>query len=75
MVGVIVRIDRDSFHVLDTNGNVVIVKLQEMGRKRPSTVGLDKNQNKIGPNDVVNVVDPKCKVVPLPQAPRPTRHS
>jgi transcription elongation factor SPT5 len=62
MVGVIVRIERDAFHVLDTNGNVQIVKLQEMGRKRTSTVGVDKNQNKISANDVVNVLDPKSKV-------------
>ena len=36
--------------------------LQEVGKKRQSTVGLDKNQNKIAQNDIVSIIDPKAKV-------------
>eukprot|EP00013_Stygamoeba_regulata_P001552 CAMPEP_0177634116 /NCGR_PEP_ID=MMETSP0447-20121125/3199_1 /TAXON_ID=0 /ORGANISM="Stygamoeba regulata, Strain BSH-02190019" /LENGTH=1069 /DNA_ID=CAMNT_0019135821 /DNA_START=2162 /DNA_END=5372 /DNA_ORIENTATION=+ len=62
-VGVIVRVDRDSFNLLDNAGNVQSIRLAEIGRKRNDrdAVAFDKNQNPIAINDIVSVVDGKYK--------------
>jgi len=59
VVGVIVKIERDSFKVLDNNGNVQTIRLQEIGNKRTSkdAVSFDRFQNQIGVGDVVKVAN------------------
>jgi transcription elongation factor SPT5 len=63
-VGVIVKIERDSFKVLDNTGNVQTILLQEMGHKRNTkhATALDCNQNTIAIGDVVRVIDGPHKV-------------
>lgn len=60
-VGVITRVGRDDFQVLNQNDVSVRVRLQEPRGKRNSSsaraAALDRNQNHIQSNDVVNVVD------------------
>jgi transcription elongation factor SPT5 len=63
-VGVIVKVDRDSFKVLDNNGTVKHVTLQEIGNKRNTrdATSFDSQQNAIGIGDIVKVVDGPHKV-------------
>jgi len=58
-VGVIVRIEKDAFRVLDNNGNVQNIRLQEIGNKRNlrDAVSFDSNHNQIHISDVVQVKD------------------
>ena len=63
-VGVIVRIERGACKVMDTTGTVQTVRLQAMGRKRMSSGGLDRHQNRLSPNDMVTVLEGKFKVCP-----------
>ncbi len=58
-VGVIVKVERDSFKILDNTGNIQTVKLQEMGTKKSSkyATAFDSRSNTINIDDIVNVVD------------------
>ena len=67
-MGVIVKIERDTFKILDNSGNIVVTTLQEIGRKRSSkdVESFDSHQNKITASDVVKVIDGPYKVCRLP---------
>ncbi|XP_031557165.1 transcription elongation factor SPT5-like [Actinia tenebrosa] len=58
-VGVIIRLDRDTFQVLNQHGKVVQVKHQAVGRRRENrgAVALDSEQNTIQVKDIVKVMD------------------
>ncbi|KAK3743846.1 hypothetical protein QZH41_011853, partial [Actinostola sp. cb2023] len=58
-VGVIIRLDRDTFQVLNQHGKVVQVKHQAVGRRRENkgAVALDSEQNTIQVKDIVKVID------------------
>lgn len=62
-VGMIVRIERDAFKILDNNGNLRTVKLQEMGQKRMvrNPQAFDSMNNPIGLNDQVQVLEGRYK--------------
>eukprot|EP01113_Clastostelium_recurvatum_P020602 TRINITY_DN2437_c0_g1_i1.p1 TRINITY_DN2437_c0_g1~~TRINITY_DN2437_c0_g1_i1.p1 ORF type:complete len:1057 (-),score=369.20 TRINITY_DN2437_c0_g1_i1:131-3301(-) len=57
--GVIVRVDQSSFIVLDQHGTPVTIDLKAMGPKRHSrdAVTMDKFQNQLHQNDIVQVLD------------------
>lgn len=58
-VGVIVRLERDNFHVLSMQGKVVQAKPQALQKKKESrhAVALDFEQNSIQIRDIVKVID------------------
>uniref|UniRef100_UPI00358F343B transcription elongation factor SPT5-like isoform X2 n=1 Tax=Myxine glutinosa TaxID=7769 RepID=UPI00358F343B len=58
-VGVIVRLERETFQVLSMHGKVLSVKHQAVTRKRDNrhAVALDSEQNNIQARDVVKVTD------------------
>ncbi|CAL8108608.1 unnamed protein product [Orchesella dallaii] len=58
-VGVIVRLEKELFHVLTQMGKVVEKKPQAIHKKRESkfVVGIDSRGNSIQKRDIVNVVD------------------
>ncbi|KAL0271372.1 UNVERIFIED_CONTAM: hypothetical protein PYX00_008479 [Menopon gallinae] len=58
-VGVIVRLERDNFHVLSMQGKVVQAKPQALQKKKESrhAVALDSEQNNIQNKDIVKVID------------------
>lgn len=58
-VGIIVKIERDSFRILDTGGHVQSVKLQEMGNKRnnKNATSFDSHRNPVVQNDLVAIQD------------------
>lgn len=58
-VGVIVRLERDNFHVLSMQGKVVQAKPQALQKKKESrhAVALDSEQNSIQIRDIVKVID------------------
>eukprot|EP01090_Pellita_catalonica_P006455 TRINITY_DN1667_c0_g2_i1.p1 TRINITY_DN1667_c0_g2~~TRINITY_DN1667_c0_g2_i1.p1 ORF type:complete len:622 (+),score=97.82 TRINITY_DN1667_c0_g2_i1:1344-3209(+) len=58
-VGVIVKVERQSFKILDNNDTVSTVRLQEVGNKRNSrrAVAFDHYHNAIGVGDVVQVIE------------------
>jgi len=57
-VGVIVRLERENFSVLNQHGKVVQVKPQAVSkRKDRNAVALDSDQNQIQSRDIVKVVD------------------
>eukprot|EP01103_Thecamoeba_quadrilineata_P003459 TRINITY_DN1322_c0_g3_i1.p1 TRINITY_DN1322_c0_g3~~TRINITY_DN1322_c0_g3_i1.p1 ORF type:complete len:1141 (-),score=235.86 TRINITY_DN1322_c0_g3_i1:101-3355(-) len=62
-VGVIVKVERDSFKVLDSNGVVHTIRLQEMGNKRNSKFSraFDRHSNQLAVEDMVQVIDGKGK--------------
>jgi transcription elongation factor len=64
-VGVIVRVERDSFRILDTHGRIRVVKLTEMGHKRNSKnqIAFDCNRNPIAVGDICKVIDGEHKVI------------
>ena len=55
------KIERDSFQILDIHGSIKEVRLQEMGPKRYSSASFDKNQNQIVADDVVQILEGKLK--------------
>lgn len=57
-VGVIVRLEKDCFHVLDINGNVVEKASQALSTKRETrfAAALDANKNQIEKKDMVKVL-------------------
>jgi len=58
-VGVIVRLEKELFHVLNMNGKVVKAKPQSIQKKKEARFvqGVDSKGNTIQKRDVVNVVD------------------
>ncbi|KAF4530960.1 hypothetical protein B566_EDAN011341 [Ephemera danica] len=58
-VGVIVRLERENFHVLSMHGKLVEAKPQALQKKRESrnVQALDLEQNNIQVRDIVKVVD------------------
>ncbi|CAG2112451.1 unnamed protein product [Medioppia subpectinata] len=58
-VGVIVRLEKENFQVLNQNGKLVHVKHQAVSKKRDSrrAVALDSEQNQIQVKDYVKVID------------------
>ena len=55
----IIGLEREMFQVLTMNGQVVVIKPQELEKRRNSihAVSLDGEQNSIRQNDVVKVID------------------
>lgn len=55
----IVRLERDNFHVLSMQGKVVQAKPQALQKKKESrhAVALDSEQNNIQNKDIVKVID------------------
>lgn len=62
-MAVVLRVDRDSFLVLDQNGKVRTVKTQEIMKKRDSRLAhaTDLNNNQLRVGDTVNVIDGEYK--------------
>ena len=58
-VGVIVRLERENFHVLSMHGKVVEAKPQSLTKRRENrqAVALDSQQNTIQKRDIVTVID------------------
>ncbi|KAK0085563.1 hypothetical protein PV325_004872 [Microctonus aethiopoides] len=58
-VGVIVRLERENFHVLSMHGKVVEARHQGLTKRRENrnAVALDHQQNTIQKKDIVKVVD------------------
>ncbi|CAG2162644.1 unnamed protein product [Oppiella nova] len=58
-VGVIVRLEKENFQILNQNGKLVHVKHQAVSKKRDSrrAVALDSEQNQIQVKDHVKVID------------------
>jgi len=57
-VGVIVRLDREMFAVLNQHGKVVQVKHQAVTKKKShGAIALDSEQNQIERNDIVKVIE------------------
>lgn len=58
-VGVIVRLERENFHVLSMHGKVVEARRQGLTKRRENrnAVALDHQQNTIQKKDIVKVVD------------------
>ncbi|XP_078367088.1 LOW QUALITY PROTEIN: transcription elongation factor SPT5-like [Oculina patagonica] len=58
-VGVIIRLDRDMFSVLNQHGKVIQVKHQAVGRRRENknAVALDSEQNTVQVRDIVKVIE------------------
>lgn len=58
-VGVIVRLERENFHVLSMHGKVIEARPQGLTKRRENrnAVALDSQQNPIQKKDIVKVVD------------------
>jgi len=58
-VGVIVRLERENFHVLSMHGKVIEVRPQSIMNRRENrnAIALDSQQNTIQRKDIVKVVD------------------
>ena len=58
-VGVIIRLERENFHVLSMNGKVVEARPQSLtkGGENRHAVALDSQQNTIQKRDIVTVID------------------
>lgn len=58
-VGVIVRLERENFHVLNMQGKVVEARPQALQKRKDSryAVALDSEQNTIQKRDIVKVID------------------
>lgn len=58
-VGVIVRLERENFHVLSMHSKIIQARPQGLTKRRENrnTVALDYEQNTIQKKDIVNVVD------------------
>ncbi|XP_014230506.2 transcription elongation factor SPT5-like [Trichogramma pretiosum] len=58
-VGVIVRLERENFHILSMHGKVVEARPQGLTKRKENrnTVALDSQQNSIHKKDIVKVVD------------------
>jgi transcription elongation factor SPT5 len=62
-IGVITRVDREGFEIIDSYGNVKNAKLQEILHKKNSrkAVARDNNKNPVGTGDTIRVIDGKYK--------------
>ena len=58
-MGVIVRLERENFQILNMHGKIVICKTQSVQKKRigRGAVSLDSESNQIQKKDVVKVID------------------
>jgi len=58
-VGVIVRLERENFHVLGMNGKCIECKPTALHKRKENrhTVALDADQNQIRRRDVVKVME------------------
>lgn len=58
-VGVIVRLERENFHVLNMQGKVVEARPQALQKRKDSryAVALDSEANTIQKRDIVKVID------------------
>lgn len=58
-MGVIVRLERENFHVLTPNGKVIECKPTALQKRRENrnTFALDVSQNQIQRKDIVNVLE------------------
>ncbi|GBM05915.1 Transcription elongation factor SPT5 [Araneus ventricosus] len=58
-VGVIVRLEKEYFHILNLQGNVIKVKNQSVKKRKDTrrAVSLDSQSNQIHVRDVVKVID------------------
>ncbi len=57
-VGIIIKIERDSFRILDTSGHVQTIALQEMGNKKNNrNTSFDAHRNPVVQGDVVSILD------------------
>lgn len=58
-MGVIVRLERENFHVLNMQGKVVEARPQALQKRKDSryAVALDSEQNTIQKKDIVKVID------------------
>jgi len=58
-VGVIVRLEKENFQILDMNGKLIYVKHQSVKQKRDTrrAISLDSEQNQIQVKDHVEVID------------------
>jgi len=58
-VGVIVRLERENFHVLGMNGKCIECKPTALHKRRENrnTVALDADQNQIRRRDIVKVME------------------
>ncbi|KYQ92608.1 transcription initiation factor Spt5 [Tieghemostelium lacteum] len=57
-IGIIIKVERDSFKILDEHGNLNTVKLQEVGNKRRNVAtALDAHGNTLNKGDMTEVVD------------------
>jgi transcription elongation factor SPT5 len=57
-VGVIIKVEKDSYRVLDQDGSIKNIRAQEITQKRDSkkAVSLDANQNTIQVGDIIEVI-------------------
>jgi transcription elongation factor SPT5 len=63
-MGVITKVEKEIFHVLDNNGSVKTLSLQEIGPKRNTSEGYkipEKNSQLVGVNDTIRVIDGQYK--------------
>lgn len=60
--GMVIRVNADSFQVLETTGEVKRVPLSDMGMKKNSHVTFDKGGNQVTARDEVTVVEGPYKV-------------
>lgn len=58
-VGVIVRLERENFHVLGMHGKVIECKPTALHKRRENrnTIALDADQNQIRRRDIVKVME------------------
>ena len=61
--GVIVKVDKDTCQVMETNGNIKTIGVQEIKFKRKDGESYDKTSANIKVSDVVLVLDGKYKVL------------
>ena len=62
-VGVIIKIEADSFRILDNTGLIKVLKLAEMGQKMniKDATSFDKHANQVSVDDTVKIEDGKYK--------------
>jgi transcription elongation factor SPT5 len=63
-VGVVIKVERDQYKILDQSSSLITVKAQGIIQKRDSrnAVALDSQQNTIQANDVVEILEGEHKV-------------
>ena len=63
-IGVVIKVEKDQYRVIDQNGTVRVVKPQEIMQKRDSkkAVALDIGQSSIHAADVVEIVSGEFSV-------------